>query len=531
VVLLLLTGGVAGCGSDLVTPTPTASPTSASPGRAENFPVDPSATHFHPIHHASFGPWYGSGCPDFGACGCGGATNLAEEASCQIEHLAANDIPISVYLFDGGAWSQTSSFGDCAGPDCCSWKLGDPLIQELRSRDIRALLHFWGGCHAPEQYQRAYDRLGQSLLGFYLDDGASDDELQQVAESMQSLIPGDWENVAKTYQNGEPSLSNAALARWANVGYVGDLSYDFQGLKRAVARVLSKASLIPAPFAEFTGYAYLDPGSPDEEVFHRRLHFGALLPVMAHTPYGNSDPWSPRYSPDLVASYRYWAWLHRELAPYFYSYAYRMFESADQPVLQAGPSPDSLLVGDELYVPIVTASTASLDIQLPPGQWINYWDESQLLSGSLAGFPVPLGAEPIFIHQGSLIPLDVERGYTGHGTQESAGSLTVLVYPSDVSSFRYRQDARRPWITFASTLSGAQLTLTADSGALAQPVLYRIARWQEEPGSLAVEGTSVIVNQGGSLARVGDEAAVNGSARSAWFYDAQARRLIVKVVP
>jgi hypothetical protein len=38
------------------------------------------------------------------------------------------------------------------------------------------------------------------------------------------------------------------------------------------------------------------------------------------------------------------------------------------------------------------------------------------------------------------------------------------------------------------------------------------------------------VNQGGSVARFSTEAAVNGSRASGWFYDASARRLIVKVV-
>jgi hypothetical protein len=81
---------------------------------------------------------------------------------------------------------------------------------------------------------------------------------------------------------------------------------------------------------------------PDEDVYYRRLHFGALQPVMAHTPYANSDPWRPGYGPDLVRAYRYWAWLHKQLVPYFYSYAYRMFESPGRAVLRKGPMARSL---------------------------------------------------------------------------------------------------------------------------------------------------------------------------------------------
>ena len=93
-----------------------------------------------------------------------------------------------------------------------------------------------------------------------------------------------------------------------------------------------------------------------------------------------------------MKTYRYWAWLHKELVPYFYSYAYRMFESPNLRALRRGPMTYSLRPGNEIYAPIVTESTDSMNIELPSGQWVYYWDESVLVSGTLAGFPVPLGA-------------------------------------------------------------------------------------------------------------------------------------------
>jgi hypothetical protein len=521
-------GGPAGSGG---ASAPTAPPTVDAV--EEDFPADASAVHYHPMHHAAFGPWWGSGCPDNGACGCGGAKTLAEEFTCQMDQLAVHEIPVTAYLFDGSAWSEGRSDADntCSGADCCSWKLGDPVIQRLGRDGVRGLLHFWGGCHDPEQYERASARLGRNLLGFYLDDGSSDDELVLASEFMQSAIPGDWECVAKAYQNREPSTTNMGLSKWANAAYVGDLSYDYAGLKEAVTRILGKAPYIPAPYSELTGYAYLDNGIPDEDVYYRRLHFGALQPVMAHTPYANSDPWRREYGPDLVKTYRYWAWLHTELVPYFYSYAYRMFETPNLRLLRRGPMTYALRVGNEIYAPIVTEPTETMDIQLPSGQWIDYWDESRVVSGMVQAFPVPLGREPTFIRLGSLIPMDVRNAQTGHGTAQSSGSLTVLVYPNGTSSFRYREDARTPWITFTSTLTDTQLTLTADPGLPEQPVLYRIGRWGEAPESIGIDGASVTVNQGGSVPRLPTEAALNGSRASAWFYDASARRLIVKVVP
>ena len=517
------------CGGGSPTPTP---PTPVG-SVTDMFPVDAQTGRYHPMHPAAFGPIYASGCPVNGDCGCGRSTGLAEEFNCQLDQLAANDIPITAYLFDGSAWSRAGSNAQnsCDGPDCCVWDLGDQVIGRLAQEGVRGLLHFWGGCHDDEQFRRASTRLGGNLLGFYLDDGSSDEELADVSQFMEQAAPGDWENVAKGFQNRQPSNSTEGLERWANVAYVGDLSVGFDGLKNAIARVRSLAPTVPAPMAELTGYDYDSAAIPSEEVYYRRLHFGALQPVMAHTPFSNSDPWRREYGPGLVKAYRYWAWFHRQLVPYFYSLAYRMYEDPSKPVLRGGPMADSLLVGDDIYAPIVTSSTDKMDIQLPPGEWVDYWDDTRVVSGGLASYPVPLGREPIFIRRGAIIPMHVERDYTNHGSAASGDALTVLVFPTASSSFRYRPDSRTPWITLTAAQSYDRLTLVADPALPSEPVIFRIAGWSAAPDSVGVFGTSVAVNQGGDMDRVGSESEANGMDGNAWYYDADQQRLVIKVVP
>lgn len=511
--------------------SPPADPPEDETGAEEPIPPDAAGVRDHALNRAVLGLWWGSGCPDFGACGCGNSRDLTQEFTCQMDRLQALDIPVRVYLFDGSAWSSrnSSSSNACSGPDCCSWKLGDNVIQRLSRDRVRALVHFWGGCHAEEQYRRVQTRLGRNLLGFYLDDGSTDADLQEVADFMSGAATGSWENVAKAYQGKEPSTSDAGLSQFANVAYVGDLSYDFAGMREGFTRVLSKARHLPAPYNEFTGYAYLNPGAPNEETYFRRLHFGAFQPIMAHTPYGNADPWRPGYSSSLVDAYRYWVWLHRELTPYFLSYAVRMHEEPRFPVLRRGPGAYTMRVGNELFVPLVTSSTSSLNFRVPGGTWVDYWNEQRTVTGNVNAEPVPLGREPVFIRLGSIIPMEVSRSYTGHGTAESSGSLTVLVYPNGTSTFRYFEDATATWTLFTSRLSGSQLTLTADP-APSLPVLYRIGRMNSHPTSVGIEGGTVFVNSSGDLPEAPSERQVNGSTVSAWYYDAAARRLIVKVV-
>jgi alpha-D-xyloside xylohydrolase len=155
-----------------------------------------------------------------------------------------------------------------------------------------------------------------------------------------------------------------------------------------------------------------------------------------------------------------------------------------------------------------------------------------VVSGSLPGFPVPLGQEPIFIRRGAIIPMRVERDYTGQGSVKSGDALTVLVYPSDNSSFRYRPDAQSPWVTFTAAQSYERLTLLAEPSLPHEPVIFRIARWSAAPESVGVFGGSVAVNQGGEMERAESEADANGTTEeSAWYYDAEEQRLIIKVVP
>ena len=149
----------------------------------------------------------------------------------------------------------------------------------------------------------------------------------------------------------------------------------------------------------------------------------------------------------------------------------------------------SLRVGNELYVPIVTDPTRTMDIQLPSGQWIYYWDESLVVSGTLTGFPVPLGGEPIFIRQGALVPMDVESSQTGHGTVRVEGIADDARLPERHLDLPLPRDARRRRGSRSPRRSSAtQLTLTADSRPAQQPVLYRIGRWAAAPDSVAVDG-------------------------------------------
>lgn len=482
-----------------------------------------TATRYYPPSKWILGPLYGTGAPCFSPPVYG--SSMADEVNGILDGLGANDIPVTGFLFDGGGWA----IGNYCGliPVGAGWALGQDIPNRLSAANMKALLHFWGGLSNVLADQQIYGELGSVLGGIYLDEGATDALAKTTIDFMQSIEPGVGEVVMKSYQS-DGLETDAGLQSYGHTAYVNDLPTDFSGLQEGIQRVFAKSTLLPAPYNEFTGYG---SPAPDEETMFRRIHFGALQPVMAHEPRASADPWSAQYSPGLLADYRYYAWLHRELIPYFYSYDYNAYQTG-QPIFRNTDSVNfTTNLGDELFVAYVTSpGVTALNINLPAGQWINYWNESQVFSGPVTiNYPVPLGQEPIFIQAGAIIPMQVARTYTGHGTAASAGSLTVLVYPSGSSSFHYRDDGGY-WVTFASALAGGALTLT-QSQVTTLPVLYRIEQWLSPPVSVGINSLTVTVNQGGNVPPVATEDQVNGASSNAWFYDSVAHRLVVKFFP
>jgi len=461
------------------------------------------------------GPLYGTGCPAYGNCGNPVASSMRREVEYDLDQLSQRDFPISAYHFDGSSWSTGK----------CEWALGDPLIDRLKSKGIRALLHVWGGCNEIRDALKLPKKLGTAFGGVYLDEGSTDEDARDAINGLRAGND-EVEIVMKAFSNDGQQTTNG-LAQFGHSAYVNDVPSDFEGLRLGIRRVFEMASVIPAPFNEFTGYDKNEV--PDEETYYRRLHWGAMQVIMDHTAWRDADPWQSRYSEALIETYRRYAWLHWQLVPYLYSYDFDAWETG-HPVFRS-PNLDEFTVklGEEIFVAYVTQpGVTRLPVTLPEGEWVDFWDESRVVSGRIDQ-PVPLGREPIFIKNGALIPMQVERGYTGHGSEGSKGSLTVLVFPHGASRFRYRDEGNF-WVDFTASASDTVLRLEARPHP-SQPILYRIARVMSEPNGVRLDPSgAVIVGNGSSLPRAPDAETCYRSPASNWFYDAPARRLIVKVV-
>lgn len=488
-----------------------------------------------------------------------------------LDEYSDHHIPLTVFHFDAWAWETCNNNAQL--------RFDDSLIQRMRKEQTRAI--FWIvpliATQCPEYRDAAAkgyfvrDAQGKTIVtppgwwqgegswidfdnpaavaywhglldplfartqgvmgGFYVDDVRPDlandssyfDAFVLDLQSYTRAHVPDSDIVFKRY--GVNTADDTFLSQYAHVSYVNDFPTDFQGLREGIEHVFSTTALIPAPYNEFTAY---DRTDPDAETLIRRMHWGAFQAVMENAPaLASTFPWDPHYPSNVMQLYQYYATLHWELIPYLHSYDQMSQETGIAILHDVDAAHDSAMLGDEIFVQYVTDYTRTLAVTLPKGEWINYWDEQVYTGPVTIQLPVPLGREPVFIANGAIIPMQVRDSTTVHGTTASAGALTVDVYPTIHSSFRYF-DPSGARVRFDAWENGGRVTLCTDWPP-SQPVIYRIERRSAAPQRVSSLNGAVAVNAawGTPLPPLTSELMVDGSS-GGWFFDAASRHLYIK---
>lgn len=317
----------------------------------------------------------------------------------------------------------------------------------------------------------------------------------------------------------------------APVGWVGDQRRDWVGLADALDHIFRSAVAGYAVLgSDIGGYLNINDVNASEEipwdtlVFNRWTAASGLMPFFQLHGRTNISPWTvPDHVDETVALYRYWATLHHELVPFFYSLTEEQYAGGD-PVLrpQGGetdwPGDYRFQVGDAFLVAPILDATGIRDVALPAGaEWYDWWD---LTAAPLAGGQTLTDLEhtdrgqiPVFVREGAIIPAEVSSDVTGLGNSASDGHLTVLYFPgSGDSSFRLH-DEDDQLTTIEGDGGGISLSRTQ------QPTILRIRT--------ATPATAVSV-AGSSSTEYATRAEFD-AATSGWFADASASALWVKL--
>jgi alpha-D-xyloside xylohydrolase len=235
-----------------------------------------------------------------------------------------------------------------------------------------------------------------------------------------------------------PRAAWIGSASYTNFKWPGDLAGDFanNGLPSTVYSSISLV-LSGIPFVSTDIGGFQDRPAP-ENVWIRWAQFGTFLPGMQtlHMPW-----W---YSEKAIAHFRYLAWLHTDLIPFWMSLACEA-KSSGTPVIRplvwdyqndvkCWRVDDQFTVGNAILVAPIMNTNVDRDVYLPEGVWYDFWDEKQAIRGPKKinwnkGWGDAFYKFPLYIREGAIIPMEISNNVTGFGSAASQGFVTLAVWP------------------------------------------------------------------------------------------------------
>jgi alpha-glucosidase (family GH31 glycosyl hydrolase) len=275
----------------------------------------------------------------------------------------------------------------------------------------------------------------------------------------------------------------AGMQRYASFLWSGDVYSTWETLKTHIPIALNTAlSGIPywgtdiggfVPTKEFTAELYL-----------RWFQFGAFCPLFRshgrtwklRLPWGwnTGDP-----GPVEIRSYngaaipdssqlhdarvepicRKYLELRYRMLPYLYS-AVHECATTGMPIMRAlwlhfPDDPKAVECGDQymwgrniLVAPIVEERATTRRVYLPRGGWYDFWTHERVAGGREISRPVDLETMPLYVREGSILPLGPVKQHTGEKVDEPlsvsiypGADASFLLYEDDGTSFNYRNGA------------------------------------------------------------------------------------------
>ncbi|MFO0611599.1 MAG: glycoside hydrolase family 31 protein [Polyangiaceae bacterium] len=239
----------------------------------------------------------------------------------------------------------------------------------------------------------------------------------------------------------------------APVTWMGDNRRDDVGLADALDEMFRSSAAGYAVVGSDIG-GYLDRDDLDlmheipfdVNVFARWTAIGALSPFMQLHGRANLTPWTiPQTNDEITNLYRWWAVLHHELVPYFYSLAEQTYAGGPTPMRPIGAEAEwkgdyRYWLGDSLLVAPLLDGTGQRDVELPAGfDYYDFYDIGVRIDATagktLTAYKVlDQSRMPLFLRSGAILPLEVGEDTTGLGSAASKGKLTILALPASAKS-------------------------------------------------------------------------------------------------
>jgi alpha-glucosidase len=282
--------------------------------------------------------------------------------------------------------------------------------------------------------------------------------------------------------------------------------------------------------ADVGGFA----GSPPPDLLTRWIELGTFTPIdRDHTTKGTLDqePWV--HGPEHEAIRKKYIELRYQLLPYIYTgieETSRTGMPLVRPVFLEYPEaelfyeeqtvgflPEYLFGRDLLIAPRVTEMLDPLEIEMPPGEWYDYWTGLKV-EGGVDKVNPPLDVQPVFARGGAIIP---HQPVVQFSAQKPEGPLDLKVYPGpDCSGSLYLDDGA----TFAYQ-KGDYLRVSYTCEEAPGSVRVKIS---PSIGTFAPWWSQVQLDIFG-VDRNPTSVSLGGAAIPGWKYDASARKVTATI--
>ena len=321
-----------------------------------------------------------------------------------------------------------------------------------------------------------------------------------------------------------PRASWAGGNLYHSFKWPGDLSTSFRnnGLPSSVY------SSVSAGFSGFssisTDIGGFSPRPSPEDVWVRWAQFGSMLPGMQTV----SMPWW--YSKKASDHYRYLSWLHTDLIPFWMSLAneahitgipiirHLVFSFQDDE--RARKVDNEFTIGESILVAPVMSAENTRTIYFPKGDWFNFWTDEKTKGGKEIIWSGDLYNFPVYVREGSIIPMEIKNDVSGFGSSASSGFITIAIWPkmNGESSFRL-QDTEAPVIF--SVMHAGNNIVKLNWTQSKKKYIFRIHQEQNNKPKKIMR-SATILNPFSNLSLF------NSSNKDGWFYDEGKHKLWIR---
>ncbi len=344
----------------------------------------------------------------------------------------------------GTVWPGDSVFPDFTQASARTWWGG--LYADFKNRGIRG---FWNDMNEPAVFNPTKTMPLDNIHRVTEATGERKTDHREIHNVLgMENDRATYEGLLKLRPNERPFvLTRAAYAgtqRYAAT-WTGDNTASWNHMKLSVPQVLNLGvSGYAMTGVDVGGYA----GNPPPDLLTRWMELGAFYPIYRnHAEKGSRDrePWVD--GPEHEAIRKKFIELRYQLLPYTYT---QMEETSRtgvplmRPMFMEFPNDPTQAIEEKefmfgqslLVAPALTESVRGYALNLPKGQWYDYWTGEAVEGGApdlTPGQPgeprtvtPALGEMPLFVRAGAIIP---QQPVIQHVEQKPDGPLELRVYP------------------------------------------------------------------------------------------------------